>query len=238
MRCPRCPTTGATRQRPRRSGNLWSTPTSPRLTPAGAAPRCSPRLNMPLDAASLAEVAQQNACSAEELLDSVQTVAMCWGRTNYPSKDPLLRAVKKLTSESIGDEHRDTIKGLQALVKLNAQKLKELRKALGDALKNAPRVESTFQRSWNGGGRSASASTQGRYLSRPTWSFATGARRRAGRTTVTSFTPSSAAYPSSRRCQAFPRTENCTAASAICICPLAFTRKTTRASGAEWRGEC
>jgi hypothetical protein len=105
------------------------------------------RLNMPLEAASLAEVAQQNACSAEELLDSVQTVALRWGRTNYLSEDPLLRAVKKLTSESIGDEHRDTIKGLQVLVKLNAQKPKELRKALGDALNKAPRVESTGERS-------------------------------------------------------------------------------------------
>ncbi len=69
------------------------------------------RLNMPLDAAALAEVAHQNACSAEELLDSVQTVALRWGRTNCLSEDPLLRAVKKLKSESIGDEHRDTIKG-------------------------------------------------------------------------------------------------------------------------------
>jgi len=103
---------------------------------------------MPLEAAALAEVAQQNACSAEELLDSVQTVALRWGRTNYLSEDPLLRAIRKLTSESTGDEHRDTIKGLQALAELNAQKLKEMRKALGDALEKAPRVESTGERSF------------------------------------------------------------------------------------------
>jgi len=106
------------------------------------------RLNMPLEAAALAEVAQQNACSAEELLDSVRTVALRWGRTNYLSQAPLLRAVKKLTRESIGDEHRYTIKGLQALAELTAQKRKELRKALGEALEKAPCVESTGERSF------------------------------------------------------------------------------------------
>jgi hypothetical protein len=95
-----------------------------------------------LEAAALAEVAQQNACSSEELLDLAQTVALRWGRTNYLSEDLLLLAVKKLKRESIGDEHRDTIKGLRAFVELNTQRLKELRKALGDALEKAPRVES------------------------------------------------------------------------------------------------
>ena len=69
-------------------------------------------------------------------------MALRWGRTNYLSEDLLLLAVKKLKSESIGDEPRDTIKGLRALVGLNTQRLKELRKALGDALEKAPRVES------------------------------------------------------------------------------------------------
>ena len=60
----------------------------------------------------------------------------------------MLRAVKKLTRESIGDEQRYTIKGLQALAELTAQKRKELRKALGDALEKAPCVESTGERSF------------------------------------------------------------------------------------------
>ncbi len=113
----------------------------------GAQKHGGSRLNMPLDVADnrLAEVAKQNACSAEKLVDSVKTVALRWGRANCLSEDPLKRAIKKLGETQ---DHSDTIRGLEALVKLGAKTLKELGEMLGEALEKAPRVEATGERSF------------------------------------------------------------------------------------------
>ena len=106
------------------------------------------RLDMPLQAAALEEVAQRNACSPAELVDSVKTVALRSGKASFLSDDPLQRAIKKLKSESVADEHTDTIAGLEALLKLGKKTLKELRRQLGTALEKAPRVETTGERSF------------------------------------------------------------------------------------------
>jgi len=113
----------------------------------GAQKHGGARLDIPLDVADnrLAEVAKQNACSAEELVDSVKTVALRWGRANCLSEDPLKRAIKKLGETQ---DHSDTIRGLEALVKLGAKTLKELGEMLGEALEKAPRVETTGERSF------------------------------------------------------------------------------------------
>jgi len=114
----------------------------------GAQKHGGARLDIPLDSADnrLAEVAKQNACSTEELVDSVKTVVLRWGRATYLSEDPLKRAIKKLVQTQ--EENSDTIRGLEALVKLGAKTLKELGKKLGEALENAPRVQSTGERSF------------------------------------------------------------------------------------------
>jgi len=106
------------------------------------------RLDIPLDSADnrLAEVAKQNACSTEELVDSVKTVGLRWGRASCLSEDPLTRAIKKLGETQ--EDHSDTIRGLDELVKLGAKTLKELGKMLGEALEKAPRVETTGERSF------------------------------------------------------------------------------------------
>jgi hypothetical protein len=89
---------------------------------------------------------QQNACSAEELMDAVKTVALRWGLASYLSEDPLKRAIKKLFETQ--EDHSDTIRGLDALVKLGAKALKELGKMLGEALEKAPRVATMGERSF------------------------------------------------------------------------------------------
>jgi hypothetical protein len=91
-------------------------------------------------------VAKQNACSTEELVDSVKTVGLRWGRASCLSEDPLTRAIKKLGETQ--EDHSDTIRGLDELVKLGAKTLKELGKMLGEALEKAPRVETTGERSF------------------------------------------------------------------------------------------
>ena len=48
------------------------------------------------------KVAQRNACSTAELVDSVKTVALRSGKASFLSDDPLQRAIKKLKSESKG----------------------------------------------------------------------------------------------------------------------------------------
>ena len=106
------------------------------------------RLDMPLDAAALGEVAERNACSTDELVDSVKTVALRSGKTSFLSEAPLERGIKRLTSESIADEHSAVIAGLEALLKLGTRTLKELRKQLGEALEKAARVETTGERSF------------------------------------------------------------------------------------------
>ena len=107
------------------------------------------RLDMPLDDTdALKKVAKGNACSESELVDSVKTVALRSGKASFLSDDPLQRAIKKLKSESVADEHTDTIAGLEALLKLGKKTLKELRRQLGTALEKAPRVETTGERSF------------------------------------------------------------------------------------------
>ena len=259
------------------------------------------RLDMPLDDTdALEKVAKGIACSADELVDSVKTVALRSGKASFLSDDPLQRAIKKLKSESVADEHTDTIAGLEALLKLGKKTLKELRRQLGTALEKAPRVETTGERSFaavaesvqdlasremlealvwyarsnlmeakvceeeiiglrlysgafslclartrspalplrarllahvlplqytrahaNAGAPALPHTSprahshadaygtymQGRYLSRSTPCCATRARRRAT-TTATSFTPSSAAFQSSRRCRGSRRAES------------------------------
>jgi hypothetical protein len=114
----------------------------------GAQKHGGARLDMPLDVADnrLAEVAKQNACSAEELVDSVKTVGLRWGRASCLSEDPLKRAIKKLGETQ--EDHSDTIRGLDALVKLGNKTLKKLGEMLGEALEKAPRVETTGERSF------------------------------------------------------------------------------------------
>jgi hypothetical protein len=114
----------------------------------GAQKHGGAHLDMPLDVADnrLAEVAKQNACSAEKLVDSVKTVALRWGRANCLSEDPLKRDIKKLVETQ--EDHSDTIRGLDALAKLGAKTLKELGEMLGEALEKAPRVEATGERSF------------------------------------------------------------------------------------------
>jgi hypothetical protein len=114
----------------------------------GAQKHCGARLDIPLDSADnrLAEVAKQKACSAEELEDSVKTVALRWGRASCLSEDPLKRAIKKLVETQ--EDRSDTIRGLDALVKLGAKMLKKLGEMLGDALEKAPRVEKTGEGSF------------------------------------------------------------------------------------------
>jgi hypothetical protein len=106
------------------------------------------RLDIPMDVADnrLAEVAKQNACISEELVDSVKTVAICWGRANCLSEDPLKLVIKKLGETQ--EDHRDTIRGLNQLVKLGAKTLKKLVEILGESLEKAPRVEKTGERSF------------------------------------------------------------------------------------------
>ena len=73
------------------------------------------RLDMPLQAAALEEVAQRNACSPAELVDSVKTVALRSGKASFLSDDPLQRAIKKLKSESVADELNEKLKALEQL---------------------------------------------------------------------------------------------------------------------------
>jgi hypothetical protein len=78
----------------------------------GAQKHGGARFNMPLEAATLAEaamlaeVARQNACSAGELVDSVKTVALRWGRASYLPEGPLKRAIKKLLGGAQGQNSK------------------------------------------------------------------------------------------------------------------------------------
>jgi hypothetical protein len=114
----------------------------------GAQKHGGAHLDIPLDIADnrLAEVAKQNACSAEELVDSVETVALRWCRARSLSEDPLKRAIKKLGETQ--EDHSETIRGLDALVKLGAKTLKKLGEMLGEALEKGPRVDKTGERSF------------------------------------------------------------------------------------------
>ena len=107
------------------------------------------RLDMPLDDdATLETVAQRNGCSVDELVDSVKTVALRAAKASFLSVEALERSIKKLTGESLADEHSAAIAGLKALLKLGTKALKELRKRLGEALEQAPRVATTGERSF------------------------------------------------------------------------------------------
>ena len=106
------------------------------------------RLDVPLDADSLKEVAKRNGCSVDELVDSVKAVALRAAKASFLSVEALERAIKKLTSESLADEHSGAIAGLKALLKLGTKTLKALRKQVGEALAQAPRVETTGERSF------------------------------------------------------------------------------------------
>ena len=59
------------------------------------------------------KVAQRNACSTAELVDSVKTVALRSGKASFLSDDPLQRAIKKLKSESVADELNEELKTLE-----------------------------------------------------------------------------------------------------------------------------
>ena len=74
------------------------------------------RLDMPLDAPdALEDVAQRNKCSVAQLVDSVKTVALRSGKASFLSEEPLERAIKKLTSESVADELNEELKALEQL---------------------------------------------------------------------------------------------------------------------------
>ena len=69
-------------------------------------------------------------------------------KASFLSVEALERAIKKLTGESLADEHSAEIAGLKALLKLGTKALKNLRKQLGEALEQAPRVATTGERSF------------------------------------------------------------------------------------------
>ena len=82
-----------------------------------------------------------------EMLDSVKTVLLRKGREAFLSVEPLRRAVQALRDFS-GYAAANRARGLRGLLNLGIAGLKKLRKELTRALRDAPRVASTGERSF------------------------------------------------------------------------------------------
>ena len=121
----------------------------------GAVPRDGgERLDLPLQAAALAQIAAKNRCSEQELMDSVKTVALRAGRTLLQSIDHVVHALAEERLEHAGYtllarcRSSEVVAGLEALVAMGAHKLSQVRRAVGEALREAPRIETTGERSF------------------------------------------------------------------------------------------
>jgi hypothetical protein len=107
-------------------------------------------LDMPLEAHALAKVAEKNNCSPEDMLNSIKYILLRKGKEAYMGGLALSRAFNGLERKSKkvgagGADAADTrmLEGLKKLADLGDHKLKEARKAVKVALREAKRIEKT-----------------------------------------------------------------------------------------------
>ena len=110
------------------------------------------RLDMPLEAAALEQVAKKNKCTSEEMLDSVKFVLVSKAKEAFMGMPAVVRAIKALErqqgtaaacADSSDESNARILNGLKELAGLGGRKLKEARKVVASALREAQRIPKT-----------------------------------------------------------------------------------------------